>query len=150
MHGRTWLDSEIAYISKAYPVTPNREIAEVLGRSAGSIYIFANRLGLMKERYADTGVERVWADGYTFRKLPGRGWVPLHILAWEQTCGPVPAGHIVTFRDGNRANVEIENLECISRAEQLARYTVVNLPEALKQVIWLKGALTRKINALHN
>lgn len=104
---------------------------------------------LVKARFATAGDERVWQDGYLFRKTDS-GWRAAHVALWEQHNGPVPANHIVTFKDGDKTRIEIENLECISRADQLERYTVVNLPNALKQVIWLKGALTRKINANHN
>ncbi|WP_248555613.1 HNH endonuclease signature motif containing protein [Paraburkholderia terrae] len=132
-----------------YPTMSNLEIAAALGRTERSIFACARRLKLVKARFATTGEERVWQDGYLFRKTES-GWIAAHIALWEQHNGPVPQSHVIMFKDGDKTRIELENLACISRAEQLTRYTVVNLPEALKQVIWLKGALTRKINANHN
>ncbi|MBL3601592.1 MAG: HNH endonuclease [gamma proteobacterium endosymbiont of Lamellibrachia anaximandri] len=42
-----------------------------------------------------------------------------HVVVWEQEHGPVPAGMVVSFIDGNQLNSAIENLELISRAELL-------------------------------
>jgi hypothetical protein len=64
------------------------------------------------------------ADGgkqYQFTRVSKGKWIPLHRQNWEQAYGPVPAGHIITFIDGNTMNAELENLKCISRAENVAR-----------------------------
>lgn len=45
----------------------------------------------------------------------------LHRLIWRERRGPIPPGHDVIFRDGNRANVRISNLLCLPHAEQQAR-----------------------------
>jgi hypothetical protein len=68
------------------------------------------------------GSERVFDGGYLFRKVaetkPARhGWKAVHHIIWEEAHGPVPAGHAVTFRDGNRQNCAIENLMLVSRAQ---------------------------------
>jgi hypothetical protein len=42
-----------------------------------------------------------------------------HIVVWEQHHGPVPAGSVVIFADGNRSNCGIANLRLVSRAELL-------------------------------
>jgi len=89
-------------------------------------------------------------DGYLQRKVtdtgyPPRDWKGEHILLWEEHHGPVPDGHIVIFRDGNKEKIVIENLECITRAENMRRNTIHNLPPALADVIRLKGVLKRHI-----
>lgn len=97
------------------------------------------------------GTERINADGYRDRKIsdtgyPPRDWRGVHLLLWEEHHGPVPAGHAVVFRNGNKADIRIENLELITRRELMARNTVHNLPPAIVQVVQLRGALVRQIN----
>lgn len=74
-----------------------------------------------------------------------KAWPLLNRHVWEQHHGPIPPSHSVIFKDGNRANCAIENLELISRQDLMRRNTVHNLPKPLVQVIQLAGALKRKI-----
>lgn len=56
-------------------------------------------------------------DGYlrcTTGRGPGGKNVLLHRLVWETNHGPVPSGYRVTFKDSNRANCSIENIELIA------------------------------------
>jgi len=97
------------------------------------------------------GAERITKDGYLQRKVtdtgyPPKDWVGVHILMWEAAHGKVPAGHAVVFKDKNKKNIVIENLELVSRRELMRRNTVHNLPAELVQVIRLVGAIKRKIN----
>lgn len=74
-----------------------------------------------------------------------RIWPLVHHRVWEQHHGPVPAGHKVIFKDGDRANCAIENLELITHAEMMRRNSIHNLPPDLKEVIFLKGAIRRVV-----
>lgn len=93
-------------------------------------------------------------DGYVYVKVAAVqnvaytvNWKPLHILTWERANGrPLPKSHCLAFRDGNRTNVELDNLELISRAELMRRNTVHNLPKPLAEIVQLRGALIRQIN----
>jgi hypothetical protein len=38
-----------------------------------------------------------------------------HRLVWELANGPIPIGHIVHHKDGNRRNNDLSNLELMSR-----------------------------------
>jgi len=96
------------------------------------------------------GSERM-NDGYRQRKMtdtgyPPRDWRPVHVLLWEEHRGPVPEGHAIVFRNGDRTDIRLENLACISRAELMRRNTRHNLPPEINQVISLRAALVRKIN----
>jgi RNA polymerase sigma factor (sigma-70 family) len=42
----------------------------------------------------------------------------LHRELWEQANGPVPPKHVVIFKDGDRTNCLLENLQCIPLTEQ--------------------------------
>lgn len=117
------------------------------GRSAETQF----KGGAKPANYVPIGTERWTTDGYLRRKTTESGvqrhdWKFVHLLLWEQHHGPVPQGHMVVFRDHDRRNITIENLELISRAEHMARHTIQNYPSELKDVMRLKGRLTRIIN----
>lgn len=48
--------------------------------------------------------------------------VYLHRMVWEEVNGPLPADHVLTFKDGNRANVELENLELVPMSMMSRRF----------------------------
>jgi len=87
------------------------------------------------------GFERLSKDGYIEIKVPGinkhtgyEGHFELkHKYLWEQTHGPVPEGMAVTFIDGNKSNICMDNLELISRAEllHLNHHGIKDLPAEL-------------------
>lgn len=94
-------------------------------------------------------------DGYPYRKIQDTGcsrrdYVPVHHLVWRMHGRTVPRGHALVFRDGNRRNPDINNLELITRAELMRRNTIHNLPADVKEVVLLTSRLTRKINQLEN
>ena len=65
------------------------------------------------------GSERVNVDGYRERKVaePNK-WKLVHTIVWEASRGPVPDGHCIIFKDGDRLNCEIDNLLLVSRGEE--------------------------------
>lgn len=73
------------------------------------------------------GIEVIDALGYRKRKVrndaaPGESrfnWRFVHVLVWEEHRGPVPEGYVLAFKDGNRLNCDIDNLELLTRAEIL-------------------------------
>lgn len=105
--------------------------------------------------YLPIGSERLSKDGYLERKVtddpalvPARRWVAVHRLLWIDANGPIPTGHLVEFRDGDKTHIALDNLELVSRTEHMRRHTVHTLPPELVQVVQLKGALTRRIHHL--
>jgi hypothetical protein len=100
--------------------------------------------------YKPIGTERVSKDGYLERKvndgLPLQArWRAVHLVEWEAVHGRVPKGHALTFRNGNRRDIRLDNLQLITRRELMARNTVHNLPRPLAQTVQLLGALNRQI-----
>jgi hypothetical protein len=49
------------------------------------------------------------------------GWEYKHVALWVAANGTVPEGQIIVFKDGNTLNCVLENLELITRGENLAR-----------------------------
>lgn len=74
-------------------------------------------------------------------------WKFVHRKLWEEHHGKIPEGHIVAFRNGDKTDIRIENLELISMKENMARNSLDrNYPPELKQLTQLIGALNRQIN----
>lgn len=97
------------------------------------------------------GYERINKDGYIEVKTAEPNvFKQKHRIVWEKHYGEIPRGYNIQFRDGDKRNVNIDNLYMISRAQQLktqnsmyARY-----PEDVQYLIRLKGALNRQINKI--
>lgn len=93
---------------------------------------------------------------YTYLKIKiaePKTWKFLHTLNWEAVNGPVPPGHVLIFRDGNRENCAVENLECITRGENSSRNRWKHwndIPQPLKQAISLKNQLINTLREIKN
>lgn len=57
---------------------------------------------------------------YFIRTSQGR-WALYHRHIWEKVNGKIPSGYIVVFKNGDSADVRIENLEMISRKDNVRR-----------------------------
>lgn len=107
--------------------------------------IAVDREGYLRIKVRDA-VHGVEATGFGNTKV----WPLLGRYVWEQHNGPIPPKHVVIFKDGDRGNCSIENLELISTAENARRNSMWNnLPRELAEVIQLQGALKRKIRRLN-
>jgi hypothetical protein len=121
------------------------------GRSADTRFKPGQMSGRAKALLQPIGAERETKDGILQRKVTheGRGgqrWKSVHQLIWIEAHGPIPPRHIVVFKDGNRRNFDLTNLECIPMAENMRRNTVHNLPKPVAELVQLRAALVRKIN----
>lgn len=204
---KRWTAEDRAELTRLYPYTPSKELADRFNRSLRAIYSMASELKLNKSpdylasekstriknkqrlsistefntghtphnkgvkgwqaggkaeqtqfkprrkphNYQPIGTELVDDYGYLRRKIANTGkrytnWVFIHKLIWKEHHGPIPKGHIVAFRNGDKSDIRLDNLELISRAENLKRNTLHRLPEPLVQVIRIKSAITRRIN----
>ena len=94
----------------------------------------------------------ITSDGYKIRKRSMTGdlwerWEFLHRAVWEEHNGPVPEGMMVSFRDSNRLNCDIDNLMLITRAENVTltkmgfRFEDSDLTDAGLNLIRLKAAV---------
>ncbi len=111
--------------------------------------------GAMPHNWKPVGTEIVHETGYLTRKVRDdaprgrsyKNWRFVHILLWEEANGPLPAGHAVGFRNGDKTDLRLDNLELVSRKELMRRNSIHTLlPPELVQVVQLNGALKRKIN----
>jgi hypothetical protein len=125
------------------------------GRMAATQFRKGERSGKAAAHHMPVGSTRM-VEGYVMLKVADVpnvpytvNWKLLHILNWERVNAcPLPAGHCLWFRDGNRQNVEASNLELITRAENMRRNTLHRYPKAIKRAIQMRGALNRRINRM--
>lgn len=121
--------------------------AEAIERTVKTRFKKGNR----PQNHKQVGYERTTRDGYIEVKVAEPNIFKLkHRVVWEKHNGKIPTGHNVQFKDGNRLNVDIENLYIINRSDQMknensmyARY-----PKDVQLAIHAKGVLNREINKL--
>lgn len=111
--------------------------------------------GTMPHNNVPVGTERVTDDGIRQRKVRDDGpahrrWKSVHSLLWEEVNGEIPAGHLVVFRDRNTQHIEIDNLELVTRAENMRRNTIHRYPPELKSTIRQLSKLKRAISEAAN
>jgi hypothetical protein len=82
-------------------------------------------------------------EAYGFGNV--RVWPLLQRHLWAAAHGAIPPGHVIVFKDGNRAHCRLENLDCITRRALMARNSIWTLPRPLAEAVQLLGALNRKI-----
>lgn len=72
-------------------------------------------------------------------------WVELHRYVWKKKHGRIPKGMCVAFKDRDTMNCTIENLELITRKENMERNTIHRYPAEMKDAIRTLGRLKSKI-----
>jgi len=83
---------------------------------------------------------------YNMIKLGHRNWIHLHVQLYKMAFGEIPKGNIIRFKDGNTMNCTLDNLEMITRKENMERNTIQRFPKELKEVIQLNNRIKRKLN----
>lgn len=106
--------------------------------------------GQRGNKWVPIGTARYSKDGYLQVKIQDTGYPPadwefLHRLVYEHYVGPVPCGHIVRFRDGDKRNFALENLECISLQENARRNSIHRYPPELRDAMRTLGQLKKRI-----
>ncbi|CAN8141091.1 HNH endonuclease [uncultured Thiomicrorhabdus sp.] len=78
--------------------------------------------GHKPHNHKPVGHQRITKDGYIeIKTAEPKTFELLHRLEWQKHHGPIPKDMIVTFKDGNTLNCNINNLELISRLEHVRR-----------------------------
>lgn len=108
-----------------------KKVATLWGVREQNIHRILKRRGATRQRrYRDVVATyrgmRFTADreGYLEVTTPkGRAETRLHRIVWTTERGPIPEGYNVMFKDGDRRNCDISNLECLPVAEVTRRTT---------------------------
>ena len=97
---------------------------------------FQFKKGHVPANHKEVGSERIDEDGYTYIKIAEHTrWVLKHRHIYEQHHGKLEPHMIVTFRDKNILNFEIENLEAITKVENMERNRITKYPQPIQQTI---------------
>jgi hypothetical protein len=92
--------------------------------------------GHVPHNHKSVASERIDEDGYTYIKIAEHTrWVLKHRHIYEQHHGKLEPHMIVIFKDGDRANCAIENLEAITKVENMQRNTVTKYPQPIQQAV---------------
>lgn len=139
----------IAFQFKSGHVPANKGLRRP-GWSPGRMAETQFKKGNHPHTWKPMGTTRVTKDGYLERKAsdtgrPRRDWIGEHVLLWRKAHGRIRPGHAVVFQDGNKRNIVLRNLECITRRELLRRNKIHHYPPELKETILLVGKLRRAI-----
>lgn len=110
-----------------------------------------NLLGRSNLQYKPVGAERISKDGYLERKINDempfqQRWRGVHLLLWESVNGPLPRGHAIVFKDGDKRNITLDNLERVTRADLMRRNSRHNHGPEISELIHLRGVITRITN----
>lgn len=120
------------------------------GRSAETQF----KKGDKPANWMPVGTERITREGYMQRKITDTGctrrdFVPVHHIAWREHTGqPVPKGHALIFKDGNKRNFDINNLELLTRAELMNRNSVQHLPPEIKRDIRILAGFKNRLRRI--
>ena len=103
--------------------------------------------GCVPPNYRPVGSTRQDKDGYILIKVSNQPqWKLLHRKIWEDIHGTIPKGHTIIFKDGNKLNCKLDNLDIISRQQNMVRNTIHRYPEEIKNAIKTLSKLKKTIN----
>ena len=96
------------------------------------------------------GGEHLTKDGYVMVSLGEQKKQLKHILVWEAEHGKIPEGHCIAFIDGNRTNCSLDNLELITRIENMYRNSRHEYPKEIIPSMVLTKKIENKLNTLQD
>lgn len=107
------------------------------------------KVGQLPHNHHPIGYERIDCEGYLHRKISDTGHTKrdfklVHHIIWQSVHGEIPSGCYIVFADGNKANFDIDNLVCLTKAENMKRNTIHRFSPELKEAI----RLTKKLQKL--
>lgn len=94
--------------------------------------------------------ERKSEKWYKYEVQPKGRMELYHKMMWERVNGKIPESHCLWFLDGDTMNVELENLELITRAENMRRNSIHNNPAEIQTSIRLISKLNKKLKQYGN
>jgi mRNA-degrading endonuclease RelE of RelBE toxin-antitoxin system len=89
---------------------------------------------------------RISKEGYKEIRIRKGKYRLLHIVEWEKVNGPLPKGHCLRNRNGNKLNTDPDNWELITRSENMKLNTIHRFPDSIKSTIKLLSKLKHQIN----
>lgn len=101
--------------------------------------------------YAEDGVITIRHDHvinrkYKWIRISLGEWKMYHRFLWEEKYGPIPKGYCLWFKDGDSLNCEPENLELITKAENVIRNGIHQYPKDVQENIKLMNKIKKNLN----
>ena len=120
---------------------------DVGGRSSETRF----KPGQKTHNWRPIGFERMTWEGYLERKVTDTGvkridYRLVHHLVWLAAGREIPPGHVLTFRDGDKRNFDLDNLELLPRKQLMQRNSCHNYGPEISYLMMLRGQIIRKIN----
>lgn len=91
------------------------------------------------------GYERIQKDGYIEVRVSRGNYQFKHRLIWEKANGPIPEDSVLIFKDGNKQNITLDNLEVITKAQHMTNNTIARYPKELRQSFKLIKQLNKQL-----
>jgi hypothetical protein len=102
--------------------------------------------GSIPANHKPIGSTRIDEEGYTYIKIAEpRKWALLHRHIFEQEHGKIERNEVVVFKDKNRSNFDINNLEKISMTENMERNRITKYPKEIQETIKALNKLWHEI-----
>lgn len=141
---KRWLCSRITRFVKGHiPWCAGKKGLGICKPNKGSF-----RKGHRPCNWRPVGSERVNKDGYIEIKVrEPRTWRSKHVVVWESAHGQTKKGDVIRFKDNNKLNCRLDNLEMVSRQVNfhLNRNGYTNTPEVLKPAMMSVARLEVKV-----
>ncbi|MEJ8846387.1 HNH endonuclease signature motif containing protein [Variovorax rhizosphaerae] len=159
-----WCEAEFVLLDLLYPTGDIDELASRLSRSRQAIKHMAIARGLSGKYFngrgcpspSGTEVLRRGQNSYVMVKVVdetgAKAWVRKHHLVWQAVHGaPPPKGTRLLFKDGDRRNCSIDNLELIDDVDAARRMNQLrSYPPALQETIRLLNEVRKTIREHEN
>jgi hypothetical protein len=87
---------------------------------------------------------------YKWIRISKANWKMLHVYNWEKVYGPLPEGYILVFKDGDKMNCDVNNVEKITLQENMRRNSIQHYPEEIRNLMITNGKLKSKIKKHKN
>lgn len=81
---------------------------------------------------------------YRYIRISKGNWQLLNRYVYKQHFGSIPKNHVIAFIDGDTMNCNIENLQCISRADNMRRNQDRKKAAKSQKETWRKDKLREK------
>lgn len=91
------------------------------------------------------GHQRITKDGYIEVRVCKGNYQLKQRLVWQQNNGPIPKGHVVTFKDGNKQNTALSNLKLITMKQNMLNNSLCQYPVQLQQTIKLINKINKQL-----
>jgi hypothetical protein len=174
---KPYTDDEIKYLKANFRKLGNKEMQVFLNRSIDSIRKKLKSLNLKRtpeelknilkkpnnghfskgripDNLKEIGTVSIRSDKnnitYKYIKVDKDNWELYHRFLWKKEKGIISDDEIIVFKDGNQMNCVVENLESITKEENMYRNAKYNYPKEIIPSLVLLNKINKKINSLED